>query len=185
MYIMTQENKKIQVTTETAVQAEPVNEKWQVVRKKTDKVDLGIIATFDTVREANRALVSIRQAIASDLGWDFNEYEKQSPVESEEIPLMGVPLMTDSKQLARWARFFLKEAILDVLLSAGHTDTPQLRPAEISRRLGIEPSRRKNSVYYGIVRGVLYELLNENRVEYVEFSKGWIIAPEEVQRRTG
>jgi len=147
-------------------------------------VPLAVIGDFDTVDEANRALISIRKAIEADLGWDFNAYEKQCRVESGKIPQTGLLLLTDSRQLARFARFYLKEAVLDVLLSAAETDTPELGPAEISRRLGIQPvSRGPGSKSYPIVHGVLDELFKENRVESVESRQTWIIAPEEVQRR--
>lgn len=88
------------------------------------------------------------------------------------------------KQIARFGLFFLKEAVLDVLLEAGETDTPQLQPNEISKRLGIERATRgSGSLGYALIHGVLNELLKENRVGYVESSQTWIIAPQEVEHR--
>ena len=39
------------------------------------EINIGI---FESVGEANKALISLRQAIQASLGWDFNQYRKES-----------------------------------------------------------------------------------------------------------
>ena len=77
------------------------------------------------------------------------------------------------KQLARIGIFFLKEAVLDVLLKV-HPES--LGPAEISRYLKIHPY-----IQTGLVRHILRELKDEGRV--VGESHDWKIAEEEVSER--
>ena len=77
------------------------------------------------------------------------------------------------KQLARIGIFFLKEAVLDVLLKV-HPES--LGPAEISRHLNIHPY-----VQTGLVRHILRELNDEERV--VGESHDWKITEQEASER--
>ena len=85
--------------------------------------------------------------------------------------------MNTSKQQARLGLFYLKEAVLNVLLEA--QDKGPIQLDEIRKRLGIprvvdgEPEDRRNSLIFSI----LYHLRNEGRVEYI--SNGWKITSEE------
>ena len=92
--------------------------------------------------------------------------------------------MIGKKQAAELGLFFLKEAVLDVLLEAGETDTPQLQPNEISKRLGIERATDgAGNKSYALIHGVLNELFRENRVESVKSSQAWRMSPQEVEQQ--
>ena len=77
------------------------------------------------------------------------------------------------KQLARIGIFFLKEAVLDVLLKV---QPETLGPAEISRHLKIHPYAQTS-----LVRHILFELENEGRV--VGEGREWQITEQEASER--
>lgn len=83
--------------------------------------------------------------------------------------------MDITKSMARSAVFSLKEAVLEVLFQAQSGE--YLQSKEISRRLGIP--RSSSAVQpYGLIRGTLYLLLDEKRVEHVT-NVGWRISHSE------
>ncbi len=69
------------------------------------------------------------------------------------------------EEVAELGLFFLKDAVLSVLLEAEHEGEPPLSMAEISQRLGIPSTDLANNTsYYYILRGILVRLEDEGRV---------------------
>ena len=89
--------------------------------------------------------------------------------------------MDITKSMARSAVFSLKEAVLDVLFQARSGE--YLQPQEISRCLGI-PRSSSAAHPYGLIRGTLYLLLDEKRVEHIT-NVGWRISESEVELLSG
>lgn len=78
-HIKTQDDKMIDTSqySDPYVTPNAHTKKWdlEIPHKGTQKVP-ELIASFEKVEQANEALKSLRVAIASEFGWDANEYKE-------------------------------------------------------------------------------------------------------------
>ena len=83
--------------------------------------------------------------------------------------------MNNPKQMARLGVFYIQEAILDIL------EAEPLKPAEISRKIGIIPPGDGPALKFAIVHGVLAKLQNDRLVVKLE-NGDWTLAEELTQQ---
>ena len=96
MFVRTEWNDTVEIYNDDEVSVKPKgNVQWLLFvvddddedNEDNDDDDVEInIGMFESVDEANKALISLREAIGTDLGWDFNQYVKASreQVETDE-----------------------------------------------------------------------------------------------------
>lgn len=93
MFVRTEWNDTVEIYNDDEVSVKPKgNVQWLLFvvgddddDNEDDDAEINI-GMFENVDEANKALISLREAIGADLGWDFNQYVKASreQVETDE-----------------------------------------------------------------------------------------------------
>ena len=85
MFVRTEWNDTVEIYNDDEVSVKPEgNMQWLLFvvdddNDDNDDDDAEIrIGMFESVDEANKALISLREAIRANLGWDFNQYLKAS-----------------------------------------------------------------------------------------------------------
>ncbi len=82
--------------------------------------------------------------------------------------------MNMTKQVARLGIYFLKEAIIEVLVNAQDEEPLQLN--EIEKRIGIPDKNESNDKSNALISNILFLLKSEGRiVDITEKGHGWII----------
>ena len=88
MFVRTEWNDTVEIYVTDEVGVKPKgNAQWLLFTADNDndedEINIGI---FESVNKANKALISLRQAIQANLGWDFDQYLKESreQVETDE-----------------------------------------------------------------------------------------------------
>ena len=73
MFVRTEHNETIEIHGDQGVSVKPTGKASWLIFTMADgeEIPIGIV---DHIEEANAALVSLREAIAADLGWDFKQY---------------------------------------------------------------------------------------------------------------
>ena len=84
MYIRTEDNESLEMKEQDAPYVTPKSEptEWELRleiedENEDDDEETIIIATFKTVKDANSALSSLRDAIDDEEGWDAIEFKKR------------------------------------------------------------------------------------------------------------
>ena len=85
MFVRSEWNDTFEVYNSNEVSVKPTgNTQWVLFIDSEDdgegETNIGI---FDNVDKANEALISLREAIGADLGWDFNQHLKASREQEE------------------------------------------------------------------------------------------------------
>ena len=86
MFVRTEWNDTVEIYKSDEVSVKPKgNTQWLLFVVENDddaeindddaEINIGI---FESVDKANKALISLRKAIEANLGWDFNQYQKES-----------------------------------------------------------------------------------------------------------
>ena len=73
MFVRTERNETIEIHGDQGVSVKPTGKASWLIFTVADgeEIPIGVV---DHIEEANAALVSLREAIEADLGWDFKQY---------------------------------------------------------------------------------------------------------------
>ena len=73
MFVRTERNETIEIHGDQGVSVKPTSKASWLIFTVADgeEIPIGVV---DHIEEANAALVSLREAIKTDLGWDFKQY---------------------------------------------------------------------------------------------------------------
>ena len=73
MFVRTARNETLEIHANQAVRVKPTGKASWLLFTVVDGEEVAI-GSIDHIEEANAALVSLREAIQADLGWDFRQY---------------------------------------------------------------------------------------------------------------
>lgn len=73
VFVRTERNETIEIHGHQGVGVKPTGKTSWLIFTVTDGEEIAI-GVIDHIEEANAALVSLREAIQADLGWDFRQY---------------------------------------------------------------------------------------------------------------
>ena len=73
MFVRTERNETIEIHENQGVSVKPTGKTSWLLFTVADGEEIAI-GVIDHIEEANEALVSLREAIQADLGWDFKQY---------------------------------------------------------------------------------------------------------------
>ena len=73
VFVRTARNETLEIHADQAVSVKPTGKASWLLFTVVDGEEVAI-GSIDHIEEANAALVSLREAIQADLGWDFRQY---------------------------------------------------------------------------------------------------------------
>lgn len=128
MYITTEDDEYLEIQEDDDPYVKPSSEtsEWELLVDIEDEAgeETIIIATFETVEEANDALNSLREAIDEDEGWDVRKFqtesgvedqnEKRIPIQKEAFEMEFEPMesivIKTAVEIAKWIRDEYRES---------------------------------------------------------------------------